>query len=83
MSEPKQTIDQAYKELQSLVEEFEHEEVNLDTSIPKFKRGLELAAYLKDKLGALNNEVKEIKEKFEEKNGEVDMSEEPEDSKDV
>lgn len=71
------SIDEAYKELQALVEEFEHEEINLDSSIPKFKRGLELAAYLKEKLGSLKNEVKEIKEQFEEKKPVDESSEIP------
>ena len=32
------TIDQAYSELQTIVEEFENEEVNLETSIPNSKK---------------------------------------------
>lgn len=60
------SLDQAYRELQQIVEEFENEDVNLETSLPKFQRGLELAAMLKTKLGKLKNEVEEIKAKFAE-----------------
>lgn len=66
MTDKQQTIEQAYTELQSIVAEFENEEVNLEKSIPKFKRGLQLAAALKEKLSVLKNEVEEIKAKFEE-----------------
>ncbi len=62
---PKQlSLDQAYKQLQSIVKEFEDEAIDLETSIPKFKKGLELAKFLEDKLTGIKNEVQEIKEKF-------------------
>lgn len=62
---PKQlSLDQAYKNLQSIVKEFEDEAIDLETSIPKFKKGLELAKFLEDKLTKIKNEVQEIKEKF-------------------
>jgi len=59
------TIDQAYQDLQKIVSEFENGEVDLEKSIPQFKKGLELASYLKEKLGELKVEVEEIKSKFE------------------
>lgn len=58
------TLDEAYQELQTIVHEFEDEEIDLEKSIPKFKKGLELAKFLEDKLTGIKNEVKEIKEKF-------------------
>ena len=62
---PKQlSLDQAYQQLQSIVKEFEDEAIDLETSIPKFKKGLELAKFLEDKLTKIKNEVQEIKEKF-------------------
>jgi len=67
MKSDNKTIESAYQELQTIVSEFENDEINLETSLPKFKRGLELAAYLKDRLGALKNEIEEIKEKFADK----------------
>lgn len=64
MATKKLTLDQAYKELQDIVKEFEDEEIDLETSIPKFKQGLKLAKYLEDKLTNIRNEVQEIKDKF-------------------
>ncbi|MCG2691552.1 exodeoxyribonuclease VII small subunit [Microgenomates group bacterium] len=55
------TLDEAYQELQTIVKEFENEEIDLETSIPKFKKGLELAKFLEDKLTKIKNEVQEIK----------------------
>lgn len=67
MTNDKKTIESAYKELQKIVTEFENDEINLETSLPKFKRGLELSAFLKNRLGALKNEIKEIKDQFTDK----------------
>ncbi|MFH2019301.1 MAG: exodeoxyribonuclease VII small subunit [bacterium] len=64
MTSDKKSIESAYKELQKIVSEFENDEINLETSLPKFKKGLELSAFLKDRLGELKNEIKEIKDKF-------------------
>ena len=55
------TLDGAYQELQTIVKEFEDEEIDLETSIPKFKKGLELAKFLEDKLTKIKNKVQEIK----------------------
>ncbi|MFH0943557.1 MAG: exodeoxyribonuclease VII small subunit [Candidatus Beckwithbacteria bacterium] len=55
------TLDEAYQELQTIVQEFEDEEIDLETSIPKFKKGLELAKFLEDKLTKIKNKVQEIK----------------------
>lgn len=65
MKDDKMTIDQAYKELQEIVSEFEKGDIDLEKSIPKFKKGLELSKLLKDKLGALKVEVEEVKGKFQ------------------
>ncbi|MDZ4209545.1 MAG: exodeoxyribonuclease VII small subunit, partial [Candidatus Curtissbacteria bacterium] len=65
MSSKKQpTLDQAYQQLQTIVKEFESQEIDLEKSIPKFKKGLELAKFLEDKLSKIKNEVQEIKDKF-------------------
>jgi exodeoxyribonuclease VII small subunit len=64
MKDPKMSIDQAYKELQKLVKEFENDEIDLEKSIPRFKEGLELAAFLKEKLKSMKVEIEEVKGKF-------------------
>ncbi len=65
MTDKNMTIDSAYRELQKIVDEFEHGDLDLEKSLPQFKHGLELASFLKDKLGELKVEVEEIKSKFE------------------
>jgi len=57
------SLNQAFEELENLVKEFEAGEVDLETGIPKFKRGLELAKYLKTRLTEMENQIEEIKEK--------------------
>ncbi len=64
MSTKQPSLDQAYKQLQNIVKEFENEEIDLEASIPKFKQGLKLAKLLEDKLTKIKNEVQEIKDKF-------------------
>lgn len=54
----------AFEELETITEWFESEEVDLDEGLKKFERGLELAKQCKEKLGEVENKVKEIKEKF-------------------
>jgi exodeoxyribonuclease VII small subunit len=65
MKTTKPSLDKAYQQLQNIVKEFESEEIDLETSIPKFKKGLELAKFLENKLTKIKNEVQEIKAKFD------------------
>jgi exodeoxyribonuclease VII small subunit len=58
------SLSQAFTELEKITSEFENEEIDLEKGIPKFKRGLELARFLKKRLGKIENEIEEIKDKF-------------------
>ena len=60
----KQNFQEAFSELEALVQEFEKGEMDLDDSLKKFERGLELAAQCKERLSVIENKVKEIKAKF-------------------
>lgn len=60
----KQSFQETFAELEALVREFEKGELDLDESLKKFERGLELAAVCKERLSAVENKVKEIKAKF-------------------
>jgi len=55
------SLKKDFEELAKLTEEFEAGNVDLEQGIPKFKRGLELARKLKQRLGEIENEIKEIK----------------------
>lgn len=70
----------AFKELEQITQDLENEEVDLEKSIPKFKRGLDLARFLKEKLTKIENEIEEIKDKFKDlpKENDIETEEEPE-----
>jgi exodeoxyribonuclease VII small subunit len=50
----------AYEELQQITKDFEQEDIDLETSIPKFKRAAELVKLLKSKLTEMETEVEQI-----------------------
>lgn len=54
----------AYKELEKIVEEFESREIDLEKDLPKFERGLKLAAELQKRLKEAENKVVDIQKKF-------------------
>ena len=58
------SLSSAFEELEKITAEFEKGDVDLEKGIPKFKRGLMLAKFLKEKLSKIENEIEEIKEKF-------------------
>ena len=53
-----------YEELESIVQDFESRELDLEKDLPKFERGLELAKKLQDRLKEIENTVQEIERKF-------------------
>ena len=61
--EPK--LSEAFDELEKIVNEFEEGDVDLEKSIEKFKKGIELSKYLKKRLNEIENEIVEIKGEFE------------------
>jgi exodeoxyribonuclease VII small subunit len=60
------TLNTAFTELEKIVGEFEQNEIDLEKSLPKFKRGLELAQFLKTRLAQLENEIKTVKAQYAE-----------------
>jgi exodeoxyribonuclease VII small subunit len=68
MPAKKQKINftKAFEELEEIAEWFDSEEnLDLDKGLKQFERGLELAGELKKKLSEVENNVEEIKKKFE------------------
>jgi len=49
-----------YKELQAIVEKLEKGEVNLDSSIDQFKKGMTLLGSLRSQLKKVENELSEL-----------------------
>ena len=62
----KAKFEEAFKELEKIVDEFERGEVDLEEGLKKFERGLELAKMCKERLKEVENKVIQIKKKFEE-----------------
>jgi len=58
------TLSKAFDELEKITAEFEGGDIDLEKGVPKFKRGLELAKFLKEKLSKIENEIEEIKSNF-------------------
>jgi exodeoxyribonuclease VII small subunit len=54
----------AFAELETIMQWFEKEEVDLDEGLKKFERGLELAKACKETLTDVENRVEKIKTKF-------------------
>lgn len=60
-----QSFSKLFEELEKITQEFEHQEnLDIDDSLKKFERGLEIASTLKKRLVDVELKVKKIKEKF-------------------
>ena len=57
-------FESALKELEAITQWFESSDVDLDQSLAKFERGMELTAQLKDHLQSVENRVEKIKQRF-------------------
>jgi exodeoxyribonuclease VII small subunit len=55
----------SFQELEMLTKEFESGQLDLETSIQKYEKALELSAVCKAKLKEIENQIIEIKEKYE------------------
>ena len=60
----KLSFAKSFEELEEITAWFERGETDLDEGLKKFERGLELAAACKEKLGAVENRIEELKVKF-------------------
>lgn len=63
-STPQISLSKAFEELEKITQEFESGQVDLEKGIPKFRKGLQLARFLKKRLGKIENEIEEIKAEF-------------------
>ena len=60
------SFTEGYRELEKIVAEFESREIDLEKDLPKFERGLALAAKLQKRLKEIGNKVIEIDKRFAE-----------------
>lgn len=64
MAKERFNFKKSYEELEKITEEFERGDIGLDEGLEKFKYALALAAKLREHLTETENEIKEIKKKF-------------------
>jgi len=64
MAKKSLNFSKAYAELEQIVQEFESREIDLEKDLPKFERGMELAAQLQKRLKEMENKVVEVERKF-------------------
>jgi exodeoxyribonuclease VII small subunit len=57
-------FEAALKELEEITAWFESTDINLDTGLDKFERGMELATALKSHLATVENRVEKIRQRF-------------------
>ena len=57
-------FEAALKELEEITAWFESTNINLDTGLAKFERGMELATALKSHLATVENRVEKIRQRF-------------------
>lgn len=65
--DPQTTYESAFRELQQIAREIEHETVSVDLLAEKVKRASELIAFCQNKLRATESEVGKIIEQMEKK----------------
>ncbi|PLX18359.1 MAG: exodeoxyribonuclease VII small subunit [Candidatus Muiribacterium halophilum] len=63
MAKKNKKFEEALKELEEIVEEFENKEVDLDTSIKKFKKCTELLKYCESILNEAEGKIYALLEK--------------------
>lgn len=59
------TIDQLQAELDGLIRWFSSDDVSLDDAEVKYKRALEVANLIREKIEATENRITEIRQSFE------------------
>lgn len=57
-------LGKGFEELETIVQQFETGEIDLEKDIPRFEHGLKLAKQLKERLQEVKNTVTEIEGKF-------------------
>lgn len=62
-----QSFAKAFEDLEEITRWFESGDMDLDEGLKKFERGLELSKFCQEQLAQVENKVKEIKMKYEEK----------------
>lgn len=79
MAEEKvKSFEQAKQELDRILSEFDHDQVNLDTLVPKLKRAKELIDFCTKRIQQIETEAKEIVKSIEPREGAGKANDDPE-----
>jgi exodeoxyribonuclease VII small subunit len=67
MTDKKKTLKlaTAFKELETLADQFDNQKIDLEEGIEKLERGLELAEFLKKELSSIEHKVARIKKNYQ------------------
>ena len=57
------TFEEAFKDLEAIVEKLEHGEISLDESMKAFEKGMELAEYCSQKLNEAESKLQKLVKK--------------------
>lgn len=59
---PKETVNfsKAYEELERITKTFEAGDIDLERDLPKFERGLQLAALCRERLKEIENHIRKV-----------------------
>lgn len=59
------SLSSAFDQLEKITQKLESGEMDLEEAAKLYKKGLKLAGFLKKRLRKLGNEIREVKEEFE------------------
>lgn len=65
MSKSDKNFEKDLAELETLVQWFESEEVDIDTAVKKFEKGVELSRKLKEELNQMENQIENLRDTLE------------------
>lgn len=64
-------FSKAYEELERIAQTFETGEVDLERDLPRFERGLKLAAVCRERLKVIENHIRKVERQFHVADGEA------------
>ena len=65
MSKKKTNLKKAFEDLTKIVDTLESAEIDLETALPLFKKGLLLARQIKKRLSEIENEIIEVQKDYQ------------------
>lgn len=70
MAKETANFSKAYEELERIAQTFESGDIDLERDLPKFERGLTLAAVCRERLKEIENHIRKVERQFHVTDGE-------------